>query len=166
MFYEEVFRELNKEKVKYVVVGGGAVVLHGVVRMTVDLDLFVNFSEKNLLKFAEVLTRLGYRPKVPVKASDFADATKRARWKKEKQMVVFSFFHVKRHHDLIDVFIYEPIQFDKVYKQKKIITAGGIRIPIISIEHLKLLKKMASRPQDIADIEALEEVEKLRKGHV
>ena len=50
MFYEEVFRALNKNKVRYLVVGGGAVVLHGVVRMTADLDLFVDLKENNLLK--------------------------------------------------------------------------------------------------------------------
>lgn len=161
MFYEEVFRGLNKNRVKYVVVGGVAVVLHGIVRFTADVDLFVGFSKKNLLKFAEVLTKLGYRPKIPVKASDFADSAKRERWKKDKGMLVFSFFHLKRHQDSIDVFVYEPIKFDKVYKERKIIEVEGVRIPIISIRHLKELKKKAGRPQDLADIEALEVIEKL-----
>lgn len=38
MYYEDVFRGFQKHKVKYVVVGGVAVVLHGVVRLTADLD--------------------------------------------------------------------------------------------------------------------------------
>jgi hypothetical protein len=160
MFYEEVFRELNKSRVRYLVVGGGAVVLHGVVRMTVDLDLFVGLSEKNLLKFTDVLTKLGYRPKIPVKATDFADASKRERWKKEKGMLVFSFFHLKRHQDHIDVFVYEPIDFEKAYKKKEIAKAGRVKIPVISIKDLKEMKKIAGRPQDLADIKALEEIER------
>ena len=163
MFYEKVFRELNKNKVRYVVVGGIAVVLHGVVRLTVDVDLFVELSEKNLLRFVEVLTRLGYRPKIPVKASDFADASKREKWKREKQMLVFSFFHLTRHQDRIDVFVYEPIKFDKAYEEREIIDAKGLKIPIISMRHLKQLKKKAGRPQDLADIKALEEIERLRR---
>lgn len=161
MFYEEVFRGLNKNRVKYVVVGGVAVVLHGVVRFTADLDLFVGLSKSNLLRFAEVLTKLGYRPKVPVKATDFADTSNRKRWKKEKGMVVFSFFHFKRHQDSIDVFVYEPIKFDRAYRERKIIDAEGIKIPVISMKHLKELKDIARRPQDLADIDALEVIETL-----
>lgn len=39
MFYNDVFGILNKYKVKYVVIGGTAVNLHGVPRFTADLDL-------------------------------------------------------------------------------------------------------------------------------
>ncbi len=163
MFYEEVFRELNKKKVRYLVVGGGAVVLHGVVRMTADIDLFVDFEKNNLLKFTEALTKLGYRPKIPVHASDFADAAKREKWKKEKGMLVFSFYHLKRFQDHIDVFVYEPVGFEKAYKEKEIMKAGLIKIPVISIKYLKKMKEIAGRPQDLADIEALKEVEMLKK---
>ena len=163
MFYEEVFRKLNKNKVRYLVVGGGAVVLHGVVRMTADLDLFVDFEEKNLLKFTGILTDLGYRPKFPVKAADFADKSKREKWKKEKDMLVFSFYHLKRYQDHIDVFVYEPVGFENAYKEKEIMKAGLIKIPVISIKYLKKMKMIAGRPQDLADIEALKEVEMLRK---
>lgn len=145
------------------VVGGGAVVLHGVVRMTADLDLFVDFNENNLLKFTEALTALGYRPKIPVKASDFADKSNREKWKKEKDMLVFSFCHLKRYQDHIDVFVYEPIEFEKAYKEKEIMKAGLIKIPVISIKGLMKMKMIAGRPQDIADIEALKEVKALRR---
>lgn len=163
MFYEKVFRELNKKRVRYLVVGGGAVVLHGVVRLTVDLDLFVDLKERNLLKFTEVLAGLGYRPKIPVNASDFADKSKREKWKKEKDMLVFSFYHLKRHQDHIDIFVYEPVGFEKAYKEREIMKAGPIKIPVISIRCLKRMKAIAGRPQDLADIEALKEVEILRR---
>lgn len=163
MFYEEVFRTLNKNKVRYLVVGGGAVVLHGVVRMTADLDLFVDLKKNNLLKFTEVLTNLGYRPKIPVRLSDFADKLKREEWRKEKGMLVFSFYHFKRYQDHIDVFVYEPIGFEEAYKRKEVMSAGRIKIPVISIKYLTKMKAIAGRPQDIADIEALKEVEMLRK---
>jgi len=42
MFYEELFEKLNMSGVDYVVVGGVALVLHGVVRLTADLDLMVH----------------------------------------------------------------------------------------------------------------------------
>jgi len=46
MIYEEILRALNARKVNYVVVGGVALVLHGVVRMTADLDLIVRLETK------------------------------------------------------------------------------------------------------------------------
>jgi len=47
MFYGEVFKALNKAKVKYVVAGGVAVALHGYQRFTQDLDLYVLLETKN-----------------------------------------------------------------------------------------------------------------------
>lgn len=48
MIYEEIFRALNANKVKYVVVGGIALVLHGVVRLTADLDLIVRLVRQKI----------------------------------------------------------------------------------------------------------------------
>jgi len=48
MYYDEVIRALNKNKVKYAVAGGVAVVLYGYTRLTLDLDLIAELSEKNL----------------------------------------------------------------------------------------------------------------------
>ena len=59
MYYGDVFNALNKAKVDYPVVGGVALVLHGVVRLTVDMDLMVETSEHNLKKFVYTLGVLG-----------------------------------------------------------------------------------------------------------
>lgn len=159
MFYEDVFRKLSDKKVKYVVVGGIAMVLHGVVRFTADLDLMVCLEEKNLLNFISALDEIGYKPKLPVKSKDFADPAKRRLWKNEKNMQVFTFFHPKIPFRLIDVFVDEPIDYDKVNEKKKVVNVQGIKIPLVSKEHLKELKTISARPQDIADIKALEMLE-------
>jgi hypothetical protein len=78
MYYEEVFRELNRKRVRYLVAGGIALVLHGVVRLTADLDLILDMSQTNLTKFLAVMKKLGYKPKLPVKAEYFLAADKRA----------------------------------------------------------------------------------------
>jgi hypothetical protein len=64
MFYGEVFKALNKAKVKYVVAGGFAVVLHGYERLTKDLDLIVLLEEDNLNAFYNVLKKINYKYKV------------------------------------------------------------------------------------------------------
>ncbi len=47
MYGERFFRELAKRKIKYLVVGGVAVNLHGFVRATVDLDIVISFRDAN-----------------------------------------------------------------------------------------------------------------------
>ena len=159
MFYENVFRKLADNGVEYVVVGGVALVLHGVIRLTADLDLFVEMSEANLTRFSDTMKDLGYKPKAPVSAEDFIKPEERSRWNKEKGMVMFSFFHPDRPMDLIDVFISEPFPYEEIRRTKKVVEAHGIKIPLVSVDKLKQLKRIAARPQDLADIEALEELE-------
>ena len=95
MFYENLFKALEKNKIRYMV-GGVAMVLHGFVRATMDLDLMVAPDEANVKALMKLMTKLGYKPKVPVSAIDFSSAQKRRQWKEEKGMVVFSFFHPKK----------------------------------------------------------------------
>lgn len=160
MLYEEIFERLNNSGVDYVVVGGVALVLHGAVRLTADIDLMVHLEEGNLSKFVRVMNELGYKPKVPVKAEDFISADNSARWINEKNMKVFSFFHPGKAVNLVDVFVEEPLDYTAIKSNAIEIMAGDVSIPIVSIDDLIKLKRISGRPQDIADITALEEIRK------
>jgi hypothetical protein len=160
MLYEELFRRLAAARIRYVVVGGVALVLHGVVRFTADLDLLVALDPENLDAFLEAMEDLGYKSKLPLRAKAFADPQMRADWKEMRGMHVFTFYHPQRPVELVDVFIDEPIDFAAVERDRQIFTARGVEIPAISIPHLKQLKALSGRPQDLADIQALEELER------
>lgn len=160
MYYENVFRALGKSKVRYAVAGGIAMVLHGVVRFTADLDLIVDLDSENLKRFLSAMNGLGYRPRIPVSAEALLDPAMRSQWKREKNMEVFSFIDPSEPMSMVDVFIDEKIPFPKVQEELVQVTAKGITIPVVSLNHLKELKKAAGRPQDLADIEAIESMEK------
>jgi len=160
MYYENVFRSLQKNKIRYAIAGGVALVLHGVVRFTADLDLIVDLEPENLRRFVQVMTELGFRPRNPVKAEDFLAPAIRAVWKREKGMEVFSFVDPAQPMTLIDVFIEEKIPFREVMQEIVQMVAKGVTIPVVSLRHLKRLKQSAGRPQDLADIEAIEMLEK------
>ena len=160
MRYEEVFRELNSGGVKYLTVGGIALILHDIVRFTADLDLMVELSEDNLTKLVATMEKMGYKPRVPVKASDFIDPRKREKWIREKNMKVFSFYDPKRPTHLVDIFVDEPIDFDEAYSRKKTFKVDDFEIPVVSLEDLKRLKLLSGREQDILDIKELERLEK------
>ncbi len=162
MFYESVFRALNKARVKYLVAGGVAVVLYGYSRLTADLDLIIHLEPNNIDKFFSVLGRLGYRTKVPVTKEQFKNAKNRATWIKDKGMQVFSFYKQAEYLKNIDLFVYEPIRFNIMAKQAKKIRVKNITLPVLSINHLIKLKKKAGRQQDLIDIAHLEAIRKIK----
>jgi hypothetical protein len=49
MHYEDLFRTIETHRVEYAVAGGVALVLHGVARLTVDLDLVGHTRSRHLL---------------------------------------------------------------------------------------------------------------------
>ena len=163
MYYEEVFRSLDIYGVRYIVVGGVALVLHGVVRMTADLDLIIEMDDENITAFLSAMKQLGYQPKIPVSLDDFADAEKREQWRSEKGLEVFSLLHPEQTMKTIDVFVYEPIDYHELDTEKEMASAVGMTIPYVSLRHLKQLKSMSGRKQDIADIEALERLKDLER---
>jgi hypothetical protein len=77
---------------------------------------------------------------------------------------LISLFHPASHGKLVDIFIDEPIPLQEVDQAKTMVKAADLSIPVISIprlKRLKRLKRIAGRPQDLADIEALEAVERM-----
>jgi len=57
--FEHIFTELTTAGIDFVVVGGVAVNLHGIPRMTYDIDLMILFEEENITKTIKKLERLG-----------------------------------------------------------------------------------------------------------
>ena len=86
IIYEEILREFQKQKVKYVLVGGVAFNLLGGERNTSDLDILVEMSNANLAKIVTILKKQGYRVKQPVDPMGIADAKTREDWIKNKNM--------------------------------------------------------------------------------
>lgn len=159
MFFEDIFRRLQANDVDYLVVGGVALMLHGVVRMTADLDLMLSLREDNLQRFVAIMKELGFRPKVPVPADSLVSEKNRRAWAEEKNMQVFSFYHPEQPISLIDVFVTEPIPFSELKKTFVSKSLDDVTIPVVSIQNLIKLKKLAGRPQDLEDIKALEMIE-------
>ena len=159
MFYEQVFRKLNKKRVRYLVVGGIAVNLHGFPRVTGDLDIMLDLNDgKSVNGFVEVVKVLGFKPKIPVKVDDFAILSKRKSWIEEKNMKVFSVYNPSQEIEHIDVLIENLIDFDKAYKTREIVNAGNLKVPVVSIDDLIKLKKISGRKRDEIDIAALKEI--------
>ncbi|MEL6339831.1 MAG: hypothetical protein AAFQ65_07975 [Myxococcota bacterium] len=102
IFYEDVLRAFQASNVRYVVVGGTAVILHGVPRTTADLDVVVDLAADNVERLVSVLRDQGYRARAPVDPELLASDEARRSWFEEKGMRAFSFWHPERPLDALE----------------------------------------------------------------
>jgi hypothetical protein len=153
--FDLIFAALEQHRVRYLVVGGVAVVLHGHMRFTADLDLVVALDRPNAEAAMAALSSLGYRPRAPVAAADFADAGLRRQWVDQKGMVVFSWWSPEHPGTEIDIFVEEPFPFASAFERAVSVPLGGVAVKVASIPDLIALKEEAGRPKDREDIEHL-----------
>jgi len=161
--YLAVFRALDAAGVRYVVVGGLAVVLHGHPRLTVDLDVVVDLAPEPAAHAIGVLSSLGLLPRLPVPASAFADPDLRGGWVRERNLQVFSLYDPADPFREVDVFATEPLPFEDLFAASKVLTVDSTSIRVASLEHLIAMKRAVGRPQDIEDVRALERLQE--PGH-
>ena len=148
---------LNAANVRYLVAVGLAVVAHGYVRFTADVDLIVDLEPANVMRAVASLESLGYRPRAPVAFGEFADPQKRAQWVRDKNLTVFSLYSPQHALTEIDLFVEPPLDFETAYRdavRKEV--APGVPATFIGIQDLRRLKQLAGRPQDLLDLEKLE----------
>ena len=155
-FFEDFFRTLNQDGVRYVVVGGLAVVLHGHPRMTADIDLVVDLDPVQARLTIQTLTTMGMRPRVPVKPEAFADPSERRNWIEERGMTVFNLYDPDNPLRSVNLFVQPPIPFDELWSRSELISLPSADVRVASIADLIKMKEATGRPQDSADIRALE----------
>jgi predicted nucleotidyltransferase len=155
-----VAQALNKAGVKCLFAGGFAVVAHGYGRMTYDIDLVLQLDQENILRAFGVFDELGYVPRVPVTAVQFADATVRATWIREKGMQVLNLFSDRHRETPIDIFVEEPFDFENTYAQACVEEiAPGVPIRFVDLQTLIAMKARAGRPKDLDDIAHLRAIQ-------
>jgi predicted nucleotidyltransferase len=163
IFYEEIFRAFQKQKVKYVLVGGIAVNLLGAMRNTADLDILVEMSDDNLKKIVQILKKQGYKVKQPVDPMKITDKKTREDWIKNKHMKAFNFYKEDELKE-VDIVIESPVSFEEAIRSALRIKVDNLTLPVISIDKLIEMKQKTGRPIDKLDIEELTKIKKLKKG--
>lgn len=153
---DAIVKALNTTNVRYLVAGGLAVVAHGYVRFTSDVDLIIDLEPANVTRAVTALESLGYRPRAPVAFGDFADPQKRTQWVRDKNMTVFSVYSPQHPLTEIDLFIEPPLDFEAAYHSAvRREVAPGVAATFIGVRDLRRLKQRAGRPQDLLDLEQL-----------
>jgi hypothetical protein len=162
---QAVVRALSAAKVRYLIVGGLAVNAHGYERLTRVVDVVIGLEPENIVRGLRVLLELGYRASIPVTPEAFADAVNRQAWRNEKNMTVLRLWSDLHRRTPVDVFVYEPFDFAEEYAAATWKEIGGeLKTAVVRYETLIAMKRSAARPQDLADVAELEEIQRLKQS--
>ena len=155
IIYEEILREFQKQKVKYVLVGGIAFNLLGGYRNTLDMDVLVEMSDRNLFKVVRILKKAGYHVRQPVDPIRIADKKTREDWIKNKHMKAFNFYMDERSFKAVDIIIDSPVSFKEAIQDAVKVKVGTLTLSVISAKKFVKMKNRAGREKDLRDIRDL-----------
>jgi hypothetical protein len=157
----EILFALTDADVEFVVGGGVAAVLHGVERVTLDIDLALDMHPANVEKFLHVMDELGLQPRVPVPARDLMSREAVQRMIAEKGALVFSFVDFDRPLRHVDIFLQSNLSFEELSSGAQKIVIEDRAIKIMGIAKLLETKRSITplRDKDLIDIKQLEKLQ-------
>lgn len=142
-----VSKALNDAGVRFIVCGGQAVVAHGYVRFTADLDIAIRLDGDSIRKALDALGAAGYRTTLPVTAEQIADAKTRERGAQEKNMTVLNFVSDADPLGTIDVLIQNQFDFDAEYAAADVIELiPGLSWRVLRLDALIAMKLAVGPP--------------------
>ena len=158
MFLTRVIQALDENGVDYALVGGYAVALHGAVRGTLDIDLIIGMTEADFTRAEIALHSIGLQSRLPVAAKEVFQF--RNEYIEKRNMLAWSFYNPERTSDVVDIIITQDLR--KMETVKK--SFGRFRIKVLGLKDLIRMKERTGRAQDEADVQALKEVHRNRRG--
>ncbi len=151
-FVHEVCAALAAARVRYALVGGYAVALHGAVRGTLDVDLAIDWNRGSLRRAEEALVGLGLSSRLPVTSEEVFDF--RDEYVRNRNLVAWNFYNPSNPAEQVDLVITYDLHGKK---RRRIETADG-PLHVLNRVELIAMKRASGRPQDLEDADALERI--------
>lgn len=149
-FLARIGQALDTAGVRYALVGGYAVALHGAVRGTVDVDLILRWDLRTLKAAEAALNSLGLVSRLPVDA----DSVFRFRdeYIRNRNLIAWNFYNPRDLTEQVDIVISEDLKG----KRSMVMQTLDGPVHVLSRKDLIAMKRASGRPQDLADVDALE----------
>jgi predicted nucleotidyltransferase len=142
----QVCSALNASEARYLVIGGAACVLHGYVRATTDVDILIEPTRENAERVLEALSTVGFGFARELTAMEILAAP----------------ITVIGDNPAVDIFLGAwSINYRTALPGSTRVDVEGVSVPLVGIDDL-IASKESGRPQDVADVEALRQVKRLR----
>lgn len=145
--FKELLKIFEKYKIRYLIVGGYAVMKYSEPRFTKELDMFIATDQENAKSVYLALKEFG-APLENLSSNDFAQEG--------------YFYQMGRSPLRIDIMMSIPgVEFDMAWKNREVVELDDLQVFFISRSDLIRAKEASGRPQDKIDIEKLKEAERL-----
>jgi len=138
---KELLELLNANDVRYLIVGGCAVGIHGRPRFTKDLDIWLESSPENAARIITALNQFGFAT-AGFTAADFQSADQIVQLGRSPYRI-----------DLITGV--SGLVFQECYDKRLVTVLDGVSVNVIDLESLKKNKRATGRLQDLADADNL-----------
>jgi hypothetical protein len=143
--FGRILADLNRAGVRYVLIGGIALISHGVVRATADIDAVLDPGEENLDRLRRLIEGWGAtRPDGSPLPADAVSAGRSV--------------HLSTPHGELDFLAQRapPLTFGELSARAATRRVDGVEAQICSLADLVALKRLAGRQRDLADLSELE----------
>ena len=139
--FSDLLRIFNDHNVKYMVIGGYAVVQYAEPRFTKDLDVLISTDPENAESVYNALLEFG-APLAGLTPKDFSEDG--------------FFFHMGVSPVRVDLLMGIPgIEFDKCWGRRMEVDFDKLKVVFMSKQDLIVSKRAAGRPQDLIDVDLL-----------
>lgn len=139
--FKEFVQSLNASGVRYLLVGGYAVAIHGHPRYTKDLDIWIERSDENAGRVLDAIKAFGFGS-LPLTKADFISPDG-----------IVQLGYPPGRIDLINQC--SGVDFVECYARRMTVEVEGVPVTVIDLESLKINKRASGRHQDLADLEEL-----------
>ena len=139
--FKRLLSALSLKRVEYLVVGGYAVIFHGYVRTTGDLDIWVALDQGNAAKVEAAIRSMGFNP-----------PGLKAEWFVMRGAVLRIGQEPLRFDIMNDI---DGVTFEECYARRVEANIEGLHVNMISLPDLKTNKKASGRNKDLADLDYL-----------
>lgn len=141
--FSELLKLFVKNEVRFLLVGGYAVMKYAEPRFTKDIDLWIAVDERNAAAVFSALREFG-APLAGLTPVDFQDTT--------------SFYQMGVAPLRVDIMMSIPgVEFESCWSRRTVVNLGDLEVPFIGKQDLIIAKKASGRPQDLLDAARLEE---------
>jgi hypothetical protein len=138
MIYADVLSRLERDEVRYVVVGGVAIQLHGFERETCDLDIVVDAAPAEAERATRSLVSAGFTPTLPLPLA---------------MLTVLTF--LDRAQRGVDVFARYHVSFAELWANSEQINSDGCAVRVASLADIIRAKQLTKQTHHLRDAEWL-----------
>jgi predicted nucleotidyltransferase len=150
--HQKLIDDLNHGEVEFLIIGGYSVIFYGYKRSTGDVDIWLKPTNGNKSKLISAFRENGISEASlsNIEVLDFEKHLSFSLWEEPQSVDFLTRINL--------------VQFDEAFSRKIIAEWEGVKFPFIHLDDLVFSKINTGRPKDVADVDELQRINKLKQN--